>query len=138
MLKQVFPNAMYSPAATNETIAEAESALGVRLPDQLKALYLECDGFREDKGNAKYLFSLFEDDFIGSLVNITKFLWIEVASPDLKPFVFFGCSSGDEFWGINVQKPTEIIAYHHTMGAQYEIIGSNILEVWTADYARYD
>ena len=69
-------------------------ALGIGLPDQLRVLYLECNGFREDRGNAKYLFSLTDDGFIGSLVGITKFLWAEVKHPNLKSFVFFGSSSG--------------------------------------------
>ena len=79
-------------------------------------LYLECDGFREDKGNAKYLFSLTHEDFIGSLVSITKFLWTEAKMPSLKSFVFFGSSGGDEFWGISIERPTEIITYHQNMG----------------------
>lgn len=47
-------------------------------------------------------------------------------------------SSGDDSWGINLQHPYEIIAYHHHMGDRYEIVGSNIVDVWKADYARYD
>jgi hypothetical protein len=74
------------------------------------------------------------DDFIGSLVSITKFLWADVKQPNLKAFVFFGSSSGDEFWAINIEQPTEIIAYHHNMGDQYEVVGSSILEIWRADY----
>lgn len=138
MLKELFPHALLSSPATESKILGAESALGVRLPEQLRVLYLECDGFREEKGNAKYLFSLFEEDFIGSLVSITKFLWTEVKTPNLKSFVFFGSSSGDDFWGINAEQSSEIIAYHHNMGAQYELVGSSILEVWRADYALYD
>ena len=79
-----------------------------------------------------------EEDFIGSVVQISKFLWTEVTSPNLKSFVFFGSSSGGEFWGINTLQPTEIIAYHHGMGDEYERVGSNILDVWLADYALYD
>jgi hypothetical protein len=41
----------------------------------------------------------------------------------------------DEFWGINIEQPTEIIAYHHNMGDQYEFVGSSILDVWRADYS---
>jgi SMI1 / KNR4 family (SUKH-1) len=138
MLKELFPHARFSSPATEDAISEADSALGIRLPDQLRVLYLECDGFREDKGNAKYLFSLTHEDFIGSLVSITKFLWTEVKTPGLKSFVFFGSSSGDEFWGINIERPTEIIVHHHNMGDQYEVVGSTICDVWRADYALYD
>ena len=61
MLRVLFPNGRFSPAATETQIASVEAELGVRLPEQLRRLYLECDGFREDRGNAKYLLSLTEE-----------------------------------------------------------------------------
>src|SRR4051812_40679321 len=75
VLRQVFPNGRFSPPATESEVAAAETVLGLRLPEQLRRLYFECDGFREDRGNAKYLLSLTEQDFIGSLVSTTKFMW---------------------------------------------------------------
>ena len=137
-LRAKFPNAQFSPPATEQSIAETESALGITLPEGLRNFYLECDGFREDRGNAKYLFSLVEDDYVGSLVTMTRYYWNEFNVPNFKPFVFFGSSSGDDCWGLNWQHPHEIIAYHHHMGDQYEMVGSNIVEVWKADYALYD
>ena len=53
MLHTFFPNARFSPPATETAIADAESQLGIQLPTQLRILNLICDGFREDKGNAK-------------------------------------------------------------------------------------
>ena len=138
MLSQVFPRARFSSPASEAAIASAAATLGVRLPDPLRRLYLQCDGFREDRGNAKYLLSLTDEDHIGSLVSITRFMWTEFAVPDLKPFVFFCSSSSDEFWGINWQQPSQIIAYHHHMEEEYEIVGSDIVELWQADYARYE
>ena len=93
-LRDVFPSAQFSPPATAEMIAEVESTLGITLPKELRQFYLECDGFREDRGNAKYLFSLIEEDYIGSLLTITRFFWQEVTIPNLKGFVFFGSSQG--------------------------------------------
>ena len=101
MLRAVFPNGRFSPPATEASVASAEAMLGIRLPESLRQLYFVCDGFREDRGNAKYLFSLTEQVVVGSLVSITKFLWTEIAKPNLRAFVFFGSSSGDEYWGIN-------------------------------------
>lgn len=138
MLRTLFPNARFSPPATEAAIADAESQLGTQLPVQLRDLYRICDGFREDKGNAKYLFSLTDADFTGSLVSITKHMWTEWRTPDLRPFLFFGSSSGDEFWGINHRRPDEIIAFHHHMEDHYEIVGTDIAQVFREDYARYD
>jgi cell wall assembly regulator SMI1 len=53
MLRELFPNGRFSPAATPTQIESVETDLGVRLPEQLRRLYLECDGFREDRGNSK-------------------------------------------------------------------------------------
>lgn len=116
MLRDVFPNGRFSPPATEAIIAAAEAALGVRLPEQLRRLYFTCDGFREDRGNSKYLLSLIEEDFIGSLVTVTKCMWTEFTTPDLRPFVFFGAASGNEMWGINVQWPSEIICVSSSHG----------------------
>ena len=136
-LRDTFPIAQFSPPATEQLIAEAESALGITLPKTLRNLYLECDGFREDRGHAKYLFSLLDEDYIGSLVTMTRYFWNEVKTPCLMPFVFFGSSSGDECWGISWQHPHEIIAYHHHMEDKYEKVGSSILDVWKANYDLY-
>ena len=138
MLRAVFPNGRFSPPATEASVASAEAMLGIWLPESLRQLYFVCDGFREDRGNAKYLFSLMEQDVVGSLVSITNFLWTEIAKPNLRAFVFFGSSSGDEYWGINRLRPNEIISYHHHMEDEYEVVGTDIIEVYREDYARYD
>lgn len=83
-----------------------------------------------------------EEDRIGSLLRTTRFWWEEWkqyhANLDLRPYVFFGYSGGDECWGINWQRADETIAYHHHMEDQYEIVGADILGLYRADYARYD
>ena len=141
MLKKLFPHGTFSPAATDNQITAVESALSIKFPEQLRNLYRQCDGFREDKGNAKYLFSLTEDDFIGSLKSITEFCWSEFKETwptlDLTPFIFFGSSSGDEMWGIRWRDGNEVIAFHHHMEGAYEVVGSDILSVYKADYSRY-
>jgi cell wall assembly regulator SMI1 len=64
--RQLFPNGRFFPPATEEQIVRVETELGMRLPDQLRRLYFDCDGFREDRGNAKYLLSLSDEDHIDS------------------------------------------------------------------------
>lgn len=137
MLKELFPRARFSPPAKEASLSAAEEALGLRLPAVLRRLYLECDGFREDKGNAKYLLSLLDDDVIGSVVRITRH-FRDQSRPDLMRFVFFGASSGDEWWAIHVERPTEIIVYAPGMGDEYEVAGTDLVEVWKEDYALYE
>ena len=141
MLKDTFPNGRFAPPATEQQIETVESILGVPFPEQLRALYRECNGFREDRGNAKYLLSLTDEDFIGSLITLTRFHWNDIKEYwpqlDLSPYIFFGSSSADEMWGINWKGSAQIIAHHHHMEDQFEIVGSNIIEVYKADYERY-
>jgi len=56
----------------------------------------------------------------------------------MRSFIFFGSSSGDDYWGINVHHPNQIITFHHHMQNHYELIGADILEVYREDYALYD
>lgn len=141
MLRRTFPYGEFGAAASEGQIAAAELTLGIRFPDQLRALYLECDGFREDRGNAKYLLSLIDEDHIGSLRTVTEFCWTEFKETwpelDLTPYVFFGLSCADEFWGIRCDGSDEIIAFHHHMEGAYEVVGRSILAVYEADYSRY-
>lgn len=141
MLKDRFPDWHFAPAASAQAVAHAETTLNVRFPEELRALYLEADGIRENVGNAKYLLALADEDFIGSLVTTTKHYWEEWAgawpSLDFRPYIFFGFSSSDEAWGINWKRPGEIIAYHHLMEGAFETVGTNILDVYRADIAKY-
>jgi SMI1 / KNR4 family (SUKH-1) len=142
VLKEVFPHGIFGAPATEEQIAAVESTLRVHFPEQLRTLYRECDGFREDRGNAKYLLSLTENDSIGSLKTVTEFCWVGFKEVwpdlDLTPFIFFGSSAGDETWGIRWRGGQQIIAFHHNMEGVYEIVGSDIIQVYQADYAKYE
>jgi len=141
-LSQLFPAARRRAPATEAEVAAVESSLGVKLPPQLRRFFFESNGFREDKGSAAYLFSLTEEDDIGSLLSRTRYWWEEwpeyYPNLDFRPFVFFGSSSADECWGIDWKSGGRIIAYHHHMEDQYEEVGTSISEVWRADYAKYE
>jgi hypothetical protein len=82
--------------------------------------------------------SLGEDDGIGSLITVTRALWSSSAGPKLRPFVFFGSSSADEYWGIRIAFPHEVIAYHYRMEDEYEALGNDIVAVYQRDYDLYD
>jgi hypothetical protein len=123
-------------------IAAVEAELGVRFPEQLRYLYIECNGFREDRGYAAYLFPLRGDDPGGSLLVITRFFWNDWKSYypnlDFRPYIFFGSASDDEKWAIGLQDPAQLIAYDHHMQDAFDVVGRNIVEVYKSDYAKYD
>ena len=52
---------------------------------------------------------------------------------DLKPFLFFGMSSCDYNWAMDLSNNSRIIAYHHHMGDDTEVVRSDILTVYLAD-----
>ncbi|WP_395347352.1 SMI1/KNR4 family protein [Variovorax sp. UC122_21] len=135
MLKEQFPDWDYGEPASAEAIADAEESLGVRFPDELRALYLEADGARENAGNAAYLLPL------SALVSTTRSEWAEWegfrAEYDLKPFIFFGLSTSDHAWGINWMQPGQVIVFHPHMEGAYEVAGTHIIDVYRADFAEF-
>jgi hypothetical protein len=40
-------------------------------------------------------------------------------------------------WGIRWAEGNEIIAFHHQMEGAYQVVGSDIQSVYSADYSRY-
>lgn len=142
-LRVAFPKEMLSEPASSKAINEAEELLGVKFPPTLRALYRECDGFREPKGNSKYLLSLTNDDFIGSLLKITQSNWAdrlywEPTGTDPHQYVFFGFSSGGEIWGIRIAAPHDVIEYHHNQEDEVTYLGSDIIEIFRNDFRKYE
>jgi hypothetical protein len=142
-LKTIFPSATLNDPAQPNEIDKVERALGIKFPSALRELYLECDGFREPTGNAKYLLSLTNDDFIGSLVETTRSLWAnrEYWKPvgiDPTDFIFFGYSSADEVWGIRIEAPHDVIEYHHGQGDELTRLNEDVFKIFRDDFQKYD
>lgn len=131
-LHELFPTGNFSPPASIEEISQVEQSLEVALPEQLRLLLLESNGFREPKGFANYLLPL------DSILKTTQYMWTEVSLVDLLGFIFFGYSGGDEAWGMSTDSSSRIISYHHHMIDEYEEVGSDIYDVYLADCAEYD
>lgn len=139
-IEEIVPGALVRAPATEDTIAMAEDTLGVRLPDELRELYGQTGGFREPVGNSSYLLPLLDDEGCGSLVSQTLFFWNEwpeICQQDvgLGDFIFFGQSGGDEIWAIRKVMPHDIIAYHHSMGENFEAQGNGVLGLFERDFA---
>ena len=116
-------------------IEAAESALAVTFPNELRAIYEECNGLREALGGTSYVWPPFGET---SLVRMTKLFHEEIRNiarnaPDFSAYVFFGSSSADENWAIGLNEPHQIICYHHHMEGEYEIAGDRIHDVFAAD-----
>jgi cell wall assembly regulator SMI1 len=127
-----FSNGQFGQPCAAEHIARAEEALGVLLPEALLDLYRAFDGFRGPT-NAQYLFPLFSCIDGGSSLCESTLFFRDWRMVDLSRFVFFGSSTADESWGISLNDPKKIIAYHHHMEDEYEVVGSDIFQVYLAD-----
>ena len=139
MLKDVFPSAKFSDPTTEAMLREAESLIGAAIPEKIRSLYFECDGFREDRGYAQYLFPLFGSS---GLVELTKFLWLEFedAWPEfsLRGYIFFGSSCCDHFFGVQSHEPFNLIQFHHNMEGTLEDHGSDVIKMYESDGHRFD
>jgi cell wall assembly regulator SMI1 len=131
-VRAYFHHGRFGSPCTQEQIAAAEGRIGMRLPDPLRELYLEFDGFRGPT-NAQYLFPLAQCTDGGSSLCDMTLLFRDWKLIDLSSFIFFGSSSADECWGMSASDPKKIIAYHHHMEDEFEYAGSDILQVYLAD-----
>jgi hypothetical protein len=146
LLRDIFLGGTFAPPATPQQISDVERSLDVRFPEQLKALYRQCNGFQEPRGRAGYLAPLLppqgEEDSITSLYTLTRFYWdqwesISSYALGFEKFIFFGNSGADEAWGISHAGPTQVIAFHYHMGAEYEVVGTDIIQVMRKDFSEY-
>lgn len=140
-IKSYFKNGKFNPPAINQDIVEVEDELGIKFPVVLRELYLAFNGFREEIGGAAYLLPLKSDKDGSSVLEMNKFFKEEYKqyypSLDFSNYLFYGSSCRDEFWAINLSNKYEVIAYHHHMEDEYEIVGSNIFEVYIKDQENF-
>lgn len=140
-IKEYFENGKFNSPATKQDIVEIEEELDIKFPSVLRELYLSFNGFKEGNGNAAYLLPLKSYRDGSSVLEMNKFFKEEYKqyypSLDFSNYLFFGSSYSDETWGINLSNESEIIAYHHHMEDEYEIVGSNIFEVYIKDQENF-
>lgn len=132
-LRSAFPDAQFSVACTAEDIVRAETELGVAIPEQLRALYLESDGF-------------FQKDAMGMsslnyLVHETGKLWglhevlVGEQLPDFKPFLFFGTPSAGGWFGVRYTQPYDVVSWLPNE-PYFKPLGTSILDALKSDYAK--
>jgi hypothetical protein len=140
-IRKHFPEAQFRPPATVDEILWVEQQLRIHLPEYLRRMYLAFDGFRAPKGNASYLLPLTEDEGAGSLVATNLFFRDNFSNIyphlNLRRFVFFGVSGPDKYWATSLAEPSEIIHYDLDVGSEYNVAGSDILQVYLSDQQRY-
>lgn len=132
-LRSAFPNAIFSVSCTPEDISRAEAELGVSVPSQLRALYLETDGFSQKDGVG--LCSL------NYLVHETEKLWglhevlVGEQLPDFKPFLFFGSPADGGWFGVRHTEPFDVVSWLPNE-PHFRTLAANIIDALKADHAK--
>ena len=133
-IQTLVPGAICAEPASEDQLQAIERRLGRTLPPQLRALYLQANGFREPLGNAAYLLSLEE------MASLTEYFWRDwpldaPQGPDFSAYIVFGSSGADEHWAMHIAAPHQVIGYHHHMEGTPEELGNDLDAVFVRDFA---
>ncbi len=120
-------------------IAKAENLLGHRLPEQLKKLFFDFNGFLGPTA-ASFLFPILDRPRPGaeSLVTFTQFFRSEDYFPDwLKQAVAIGGNGTGTTWFILLDANESVVQWDAEW-EEYEPIEGNLLDAWMAEKKLYD
>ena len=128
-VKELFQGYPFGVPATPDALLRAEQALGEPVPPILRELYLAFDGFNGPT-NSRFFWPLFGKN---GLVEFNAFLRSgdEFPHPFVSSCIFFGDEGVGPLWGIKSGLPDSIIMWDAEWGDDFEIVGSNPLDVWT-------
>src|SRR5207247_1902579 len=128
----------FGPPCTESKIRAAESAIGEKLPEDLRTLYLSFDGFYGPT-RAQFLWPLFADNASG-LVEMNNFLRGDNLFPQelITKCIFFGDNGIGPYWGLKKDLPDKAIRWDAEWGTDFEIVGDTLLDAWLAEKKFYD
>ena len=138
-VRKEFPDAAFNAPATADTIAAAERLLGHPLPVQLRALYLDFDGFLGPT-NAPFLLPLLERPRPGgeSLVTYTLFFRGEGYFPDwVHRAVVLGDNGTGMAWFLLLDEDDKLVVWDAEW-EDYEVVDGTLLDEWRREKQAYD
>jgi hypothetical protein len=138
-VRRAFPEGIFRKPATAAAIAQAEHELGHSLPDQLRNLYLEFDGFQGPTG-ANFLFPVFE--WAGpnseSLLTYTQFFRGEDYFPDwLEHAVALGDNGTGTTWFVLLNQGERLVRWDAEW-EEYKHVDGSLLDAWVAGRKIYE
>lgn len=136
---QAFANGVFRGPPTAAMIAQVEKALGHALPDQLRSLYLEFDGFQGPTG-ANFLFPVLERAAPGSesLLTYTQFFRGEEYFPEwLQRAVAVGDNGTGTTWFVLLEEGERLVRWDAEW-EEYEEVDGNLLDAWIAERKLYE
>jgi len=136
---RAFANGVFRGRATAAAIAQVEQALGHALPDQLRSLYLEFDGFQGPTG-AHFLFPVLERGTPGSesLLTYTQFFRGEDYFPEwLQQAVAVGDNGTGTTWFVLLEARERLVRWDAEW-EEYEEVEGSLLDAWIAERKLYE
>lgn len=136
---QEFANGVFRKPVTVAAIAQVEQALGHPLPDQVRSLYLEFDGFQGPTG-ANFLFPVLERATPGSesLLTYTQFFRSEDYFPEwLQRAVAVGENGTGATWFILLEERERVVQWDAEW-EEYEEVKGNLIDAWIEERKLYE
>ena len=138
-VRQAFANGVFRKPTTATVIAQVEQALGQALPEQLRRLYLEFDGFQGPTG-ANFLFPALERATPGSesLLTYTQFFRGEDYFPEwLQRAIAVGDNGTGTTWFMFLEEKERLVRWDAEW-EEYEEVEGNLLDAWIAERKLYE
>ncbi len=139
-LRNSFPNGVFGAPVSAQVIAEVEAELGHALPQVLRDLYLDFDGFMGPL-NTPFLFPLRErpNAMQESLLSFTRFLRDEdYCPPWLHRAVAIGGDGSGSAWFVLLESPDGAVRWEAEWGPEYEQLEGSLLDIWLSKKAALD
>jgi hypothetical protein len=138
-VRLAFPDGNFGSPASESELAEAERILGHSLPNELRRLYLEFDGFLGPT-DSPFLFPVLKRPRPGgeSLVTYTQFFRIETGMPAwLQQAVAVGDNGTGISWFLLLGEKNVVVRWDAEW-EEYEPVDGNLLEDWCREKATFD
>ena len=139
-VRRHFAGYPFGEPCTEDQLARAESLLRQPIPPVLRRLYLDFNGFLGPT-NASFFWPLCDPkpgDI--ALVEMNRFFRDETVFPQelTSKCLFYGDAGIGGQWGLKNDLPGKIILWNAEWGEDYEVVGTDLLQVWVAQKQEYD
>lgn len=134
-----FAGYRFGEPCTAEQVARAESILRQPIPLDIRRLYLDFNGFLGPT-DSPFFWPLFEQTPGGpALVEMNLFYRNDSVFPHelTSMCLFFGDAGGGSQWGVKADLPGKIIVWDAEWD-DFEVAGTDILQVWLEEKRKYD
>lgn len=139
-VRRHFAGYSFGEPCTAEQLVQAEMLLRQPIPAELRQFYLGFNGFLGPT-NAQFFWPLLEEKpGKSALVEMNRFFRDDDVFPRelTSACLFYGDAGGGSQWGLKADLPGKIILWDPEWGVDFEVVGTDMLEVWLQEKRKYD